>query len=127
MNVFIIGSIATAGFGLNKCVPTSQTWAATPAAQLLCFIQIHSILFDTDSASSHLHSSRSFGISSLITLKKIPRHWTKETINTWQWLQKIQKTMSEQLVCCLLAGLDLWKRMLLKCSITMVFTCLLLF
>ena len=30
------------------------------------------------------------------------------------------------LVCCLLAGLDLWKRMLLKCSITMIFTCSLL-
>ena len=29
-------------------------------------------------------------------------------------------------VCCLLAGLDLWKRMPLKCSITMIFTCLLL-
>jgi hypothetical protein len=27
------------------------------------------------------------------------------------------------LVCCLLAGTDLWKRMPLKCSITMVFTC----
>ena len=30
------------------------------------------------------------------------------------------------LVCCLLAGPDLWKRMPLKCSITMDFTCLLL-
>ena len=29
-------------------------------------------------------------------------------------------------VCCLLAGPDSWKRMLLKFSITMVFTCLLL-
>ena len=25
-------------------------------------------------------------------------------------------------MCCLLAGLDLWKKMLLQCSITMVFT-----
>jgi hypothetical protein len=30
------------------------------------------------------------------------------------------------LVCCLLAGPDLWNRMPLKCSITMVFTCPLL-
>ena len=43
-------------------------------------------------------------------------------------LQIIQVTivissLSDWLVCCLLAGLDLWKKMLLKCSITMVFTC----
>ena len=30
------------------------------------------------------------------------------------------------LVCCLLAGPDLWKRMPLKCSITMIFPCPLL-
>ena len=30
------------------------------------------------------------------------------------------------LVCCLLAGPDLWNRMLLNCSITMVFSCPLL-
>ena len=30
------------------------------------------------------------------------------------------------IVCCLLAGPDLWKRMPLKCSITMIFTCPLL-
>ena len=35
-------------------------------------------------------------------------------------------TLIGWLVCCLLAGPDLWKRMPLKCSITMVFTCPLL-
>ena len=36
------------------------------------------------------------------------------------------RDLIDWLVGCLLAGLDLWKRMLLKCSITMVFTCPLL-
>ena len=35
--------------------------------------------------------------------------------------------LSEWLTCCLLAGPDLWKRVPLKCSITMDFTCPLLF
>ena len=34
--------------------------------------------------------------------------------------------MIDWLVCCLLVALDLWKRMSLKCSITMIFTCPLL-
>ena len=39
---------------------------------------------------------------------------------------KIQFFSVGWLICCLLAGPDLWKRMPLKCSNTMVFTCPLL-
>ena len=41
---------------------------------------------------------------------------TNTRIFTVDWL-------IDWLVCCLLASPDLWKRMLLKCSITMVYTC----
>ena len=43
----------------------------------------------------------------------------KEPIKTDDWL-------IDWLVCCLLTGTDLWKRMSWKCSITMVFACPLL-